>query len=216
VININTGIDNQALERIHTILSTVPNGVEKGFKSIITSARTEVRKEVLEQITKIYHIPKSQLRNRNNTTVKVSTENTDSGIIGTIKYSGYRIPLYRFNVSPKQPSKESGKGKQRINLGDGWIHVKPSAPVYAATLRGESRKHIKNTFIARMSNGHTGIFERKGKDRFPIREVMSHSTPRMAERAVKSDEVEKVVKREMNDKIEDIITKILYGGRNKK
>lgn len=41
----------------------------------------------------------------------------------------------------------------------------------------QERKLVRGVFIAKMPTGHTGVFERKGRARLPIRELFSVSLP---------------------------------------
>lgn len=95
-----------------------------------------VRSETLKGITTVYAITRQNVRAE--TTIKVRTQSSDGGIVGTVLFAGHKIPLYRFNVSPTIPIQR--------------------ATVSAAVLAGNGRTPFQDAFIARMQSGHTGIF----------------------------------------------------------
>jgi hypothetical protein len=211
-------ITSEQIDRISLILHNVPNGLERAIKSVIPRAQSTAKAESLRQIKKVYHIGDSGVRDRQKDAIKLRTTNEHDAIIGELWYSNRKIPLYRFNVSPKEPTKTKDR-LIPVNFGmdsDKWRMVNPSAPVYASQFRNNPRKHIKNTFIAKMSNGHTGIFERKGDDRYPLREVMGSSTAQMAKNSIVLEEVYKVAQETAEKRVEHEISRILnnYGGRS--
>ncbi|MCL2694058.1 MAG: phage tail protein [Oscillospiraceae bacterium] len=184
-------ITENQINRINTILHNVPDGFNRVIKSVIPRAQTTARAKALEQITKVYSISNADVRDRRNSSIKLRTLQDNGGIIGEIKYSGYKIPLYRFNVSPKKP-----------NTGQ---------PVSAAQLAGSARTPFNNAFVTQMRSGHIGIFERKGKNRFPLREIMGSSTAQMAGNAVVREEVYKATQDTIDKRIEHEISRILNG-----
>ncbi len=68
----------------------------------------------------------------------------------TLRIFDQPIPLFRFDVSFLFPTVEGG--------------------VTAKTIQGDSPLTLKHAFVARMSNGHVGVFSRRGKERLPIQE----------------------------------------------
>ena len=150
-------ITAEQIERVNLILSGVPGGIEKALSSTIRRANNTVRSETLKGITTVYAITRQNVRAE--TTIKVRTQSSDGGIVGTVLFAGHKIPLYRFNVSPTIPIQR--------------------ATVSAAVLAGNGRTPFQDAFIARMQSGHTGMFERDGSKRLP------NSTGRYVQQAVK-------------------------------
>ena len=89
------------IERVNLILSGVPKGAEKAMASVIRRANNTVRSEALKGITSVYAITRQNVRA--DTTIKVRTQKADGGVVGMVSFAGYKIPLYRFNVSPTLP-----------------------------------------------------------------------------------------------------------------
>ena len=128
------------IERVNLILSGVPKGAEKAMASVIRRANNTVRSEALKGITSVYAITRQNVRA--DTTIKVRTQKADGGVVGMVSFAGYKIPLYRFNVSPTLPVQR--------------------ATVSAAVLAESGRTPFAHAFIAKMKSGHTGMFERDG------------------------------------------------------
>ena len=99
-------ITAEQIERVNLILSGVPGGIEKALSSTIRRANNTVRSETLKGITTVYAITRQNVRAE--TTIKVRTQSSDGGIVGTVLFAGHKIPLYRFNVSPTIARMQSG------------------------------------------------------------------------------------------------------------
>ena len=119
-------ITAEQIERVNLILSGVPGGIEKALSSTIRRANNTVRSETLKGITTVYAITRQNVRAE--TTIKVRTQSSDGGIVGTVLFAGHKIPLYRFNVSPTIPIQR--------------------ATVSAAVLAGNGRTPFQDAFIA--------------------------------------------------------------------
>lgn len=100
---------------------------------------------------------------------------------------GRAIPLINFNVTPKT------RGKR------------PPKSIKAGVFRG-SRRPVRKAFVAKMSSGHRGVFEREGRRRLPIGELYGPSVPSMIGsdevmthvQTVYADEMEKRLPHELN------------------
>lgn len=208
-------MSDEAFERINLILHSVPGGAEKALKGIISRATSTVRKTTLEGITSVYDIKQKDLRDRQNTTINMRTKKTDGGIIGEISFSGGKIPLYRFGVTPQKPKMQGTKIP--IKFGDRWILVAPGAPVKARQRKDKGYTKFDNAFIANMKSGHIGMFERKhgGLNRLPIQEIMGASTAQMAADSVVLKKVEAAAGETIAKRTEHEISRILsgYGGK---
>lgn len=191
-------ITNEQIERVNLLLSGVPNGVEKAMKSVIQRANSTIRTETLKGITSVYTISKQNVRAE--TTIQMEIMQQSSGIVGTVSFAGYKIPLYRFDVSPKKP----GTGKM----------------VAARMMKNHTKTIWRHAFIAKVQTGHVGtdhtsIFERKKeKKRLPIGEIPGLSTAQMAENTIVLEQVEEKTQEVINKRIEHEISRILNGYGN--
>jgi len=182
-------ISDEAFERVKLILHGVPNGAEKALYGIISRATTTIKKVSLQGITTVYDIKPGAIKE--NTAIKLKTQKADGGVVGTIHYSGVRIPLYRFAVSPKQP--------------------RQGATVRARQRRDRAMTVFQNAFVARMRSGHVGIFERDTRRRTPISEIMAVSTAQMAADSGVMRKAEEAAQETIVKRTEHEIHRILQG-----
>lgn len=76
---------------------------------------------------------------------------------GEVSVTGSPIRLFKFRVTPTSPRRQ----------------------LVTASVKRAS-KSLPNAFVQRMGNGTTGVFERVGKSRYPIRQLYTVSAPQMA------------------------------------
>ncbi|MBE6012088.1 MAG: hypothetical protein E7234_05975 [Lachnospiraceae bacterium] len=185
-------ITSEQIEKVHLLLNNIPRGAEKALSSVISRANNTVKTEVIKGITDVYSI--SQKNIRADTNIKMQTKNTGDGIVGTVLFAGYKLPLYRFNVSPKKPSQKS--------------------MVKASLMKSNTQTPFEHAFIAQMKSGHIGVFKRDTGKRFPVSEYMGLSTAQMARNSVVLEKVEEAAQETINKRIEHEISRILngYGG----
>ena len=202
-------ISDEAFERVRLLLHGVPSGAEKALTAIVSRATATVRKATLEGITSVYDIKQTDVRDRKNTTINVRTRKTDGGIAGEITFSGRKIPLYRFGVTPKQPKTQGAK--VTVNFGDRWASVAPSAPVSARLRKDKPKTKFNDAFVAGMESGHIGVFERRGQRRLPVSEIMWVSTAQMAANSVVLEKVEAAAAETVAKRTEHEVSRILNG-----
>lgn len=83
---------------------------------------------------------------------------TSRNVVSRIAVKGTRIPLIQFNARGPEPSRGRGRG-------------------VTARLPGGAGRY-PHAFITTVGiGGHRGVFERKGKSRLPIRELLGPSLP---------------------------------------
>lgn len=187
-------ITNEQIERVSLILGSIPNGAEKALSSVVRRANTTVRAETVRGIIGTYAISAQNVRAE--TTINMRTQKVNGGIVGTVSFAGHKLPLYRFNITPTMPAQR--------------------ATVKAAVLRESTRSPFEHAFIAKMKNGHTGMFERDTAARTPISEFMGPSTAQMAGNSVVLEQVEQVAQETINKRIEPEINRLLNGYGAKK
>lgn len=95
------GITSEQAARVESILSGIQGGPEKAFFNVINRALDTVRVETGRQIREVYAIAQKDLRAESNIRMKKASA---GDLVGEIAFSGGTIPLYRFNVTPKQPT----------------------------------------------------------------------------------------------------------------
>ena len=184
-------ITSDAIERVGTLLADVPKGAERVFASAMNRGISRVKTQAIKQVKTVYAVNGAALTKATRINItKASTGN----LAGFVSFSGVKIPLYKFKVTPTKP----GTGKQ----------------VRAAVKKGGSGTPFEDAFVAEMkSNGHTGVFERTGRKRFPIEEKMGLSAQMVGNEDI-IDGLEKEAQELVNERIIHEMNRILngYGG----
>ncbi|MCL2107809.1 MAG: phage tail protein [Oscillospiraceae bacterium] len=185
-------ITERQIDRVSLILDGLKNMPETALANVINRALTTARSESDKGIRQTYSIRQADLKNNRNISVKNAGR---SDVEGSLSYAGNLIPLIKFN-----PGLEGLTRRQKVQ---------------ARQLTRNPPTTFKDAFVARMSNGHVGIFERKGKERFPIKEIMGSSIAHMVENDDVWPAVEAAAQDTIDKRVEQEITRILngYGGR---
>ena len=181
----------EAIDRAARLLAGVEGGVEKAVRSAISKAVARLRRSNVSAVRERYAISAANIRENENVQV---TYSYDSGVQAFVRFSGARIPLFRFDgASPHQPTRDTS-GRMPVMSGeDHWRLMYPSVAASGHVLKSTSPYSFERAFVARMGTGHTGIFERtggmtsNGKDE--IEELFGPSVPQM----LGSEDVEKAL-----------------------
>lgn len=201
-------ITNEQIERVNLILGGIKDAPNKAFYNIINRGLTTVRGQSSRKIRGVYNITHSNLRTETNIYLRKASS---SNLSGDITFSGHKIPLARFNITPSAPGK---KGMVR-----------------ASVLKGSGQTTLKHAFIAKMKSGHIGVFERipgqhmgsRGDKRNKHTEKIGANsmrqtdqfygpaTAQMAGNTIVLNEIETVAQETINKRVEQEISRILSG-----
>ncbi len=183
-------ITSETIERVETLLAGIPKGAERAFSNAINRGLSRVKTGAEKRVKEVYTVQSGALSAATN--VRIQKASTGD-LAGYVSFSGCKIPLFKFKVTPKAP----GIRKE----------------VHAAVKKGGGTA-FEDAFVAQMKSGHIGVFERETKKRFPIEEKMGLSAAQMVgnENIIKplEEEAQKLV----NERLEHEIDRILsgYGG----
>lgn len=206
-------ITAEQLERIELLLQEVPKGAERAVRSIISQAQKVGRKRIYTAITTVYDIEESELKKRRNTRIYLRTRKMDSGIVGEIKIFSNKIPLHKFGAKPQSPKAMPHRVPVIIN--DKWVMMRPGITPFARQMKSRPFQRFDDAFVAKMPNGHEGIFERKHIRTSEVTEIMGNSVSQMVEHLEVMEQIEDAVMETIHKRIEPVITHILngHGGR---
>lgn len=182
-------ITSEAIERAETMLAGVPKGAERAFSNAINRAVTFSKTKAFKEVRKVYTAKQSDLNSKTATKVqKASTGN----LVGFVSFSGTKLPLYNFKVTPKEPGKRK-RVKVEVKKGGG------------AT--------FDSAFIANLGRG-PGVFERITSRRYPTEELMGLSAGQMVQNEVIIEQLSEEAQEKFNDRVIHEIERILngYGG----
>lgn len=181
----------EAVDRAASLLAGVEGGVEKAVRSAMGKAVARLRRSNVNAVRERYAISAADIRENENVQVSYSY---DSGVQAYVRFSGARIPLFRFDgASPHQPTKDTSRRVPIMSGEERWRLMYPGVAASGHVLKATSPYQFERAFVAKMRNGHIGIFERTGgmtshgKDE--IEELFGPSVPQM----LGSEDVEKAL-----------------------
>lgn len=175
------------LDRVTKLLAGIPDGVYRAVGSAIKRSAGHGLTVGMRIVADEYAISQGELKRR---TRNINTiEKTGLGSYEvTFGYRGNVIPLIRYDT------KISKEGR-----------------VATRVLRSNTRQLLDNAFIASVHN-HTGVFEREGSSRLPIKELFGPSAVQaFYERESTIDKMEEEVRSTYDSRIEHEITRVLNG-----
>lgn len=174
-----------SLDRVTDLLDGIEHGVKKAVGSALKRAAQAGRTEAKRPVTQEYAISQSEFL------AQTRHYNHFLGDVSVVfGFHGYSIPLMKFNT-----------------------HVDGSGRVVTNVKRNNTAEVLNHAFTAQV-NGHRGVFEREGPDRYPIHELYGPSTPQMmySNESV-MDAIEEKVADTYEKRIDHEILAILNGWR---
>ncbi len=166
-------LDQGQINRATALLNGIPGGIDKAMKSAMTRAVSHLRTNASKAIRERYDISAANIRANENITVRYTYED---GVQAFINFAGGKIPLFRYGgASPGGPAYDQTQLVPVMIQGQ-WRMAHPGLPAHGHQLKSTSPALFEHAFVAQMSSGHVGIFERNG---LSIREIMGNSVPAM-------------------------------------
>lgn len=194
-------IDDKELEKAQKLLGGIENGVKRAITSAINHSLGKAKTKLKKKITQEYYIKSSDVEK----TLSIKKANY-STLAGTISSRSKRASLTKLKIKKSGTSILSGVRKSNgIKL-----------------LRGKDELFGK-PFTAKMKNGHTGVFQRKTKQRIgvgmgssseqenPIQELYTLSIPQMAGEKGVQKYIEEEAEKMVNERFEHEVERILKG-----
>ena len=175
------------MDRVTKLLAGITDGVYRAVGSAIKRSAQHGLTVGMKIVAEEYAITQGELKQRTrniNTVEKVGLGSYEV----TFGYRGNVIPLIRFDT--------------RINQ---------EGRVSARVIRTNARAALDNAFVATV-NGHTGVFEREGASRLPIKELFGPSAVQaFYARESTGDKMEEEIRKTYEGRIEHEITRVLNG-----
>ena len=132
-------IEIRNLAKVEKLLKDIPNGVEKATSSAINRSLVTLKKNVKKEVTDNYGIKSTEVEK-----AMVVQKAIPMKITGSIKSRSPLLSLYKFLKSNNENE------------------IKVLIKKTSGTQRVRGKKNLKGKpFIARMKNGHKGIFQEK-------------------------------------------------------
>ena len=141
---------DDSLDRVSKLLAGVPDGVYRAVGSALKRSARHGLTVGMKIVSEEYAISQGELKSRTKT-INTIVKDSASSYQVTFGYRGNVIPLIKFDT-------KFGA--------DGKVHTR--------VLRSSAQQTLENAFVTHVG-GHTGVFEREGPERFPIRELFGPS-----------------------------------------
>ena len=177
----------ESLGRAQKLLAGISGGWQKAVGSALSRAAATGKTAAKNAVAAEYTISQGQfLKHTRN--INHMQKSSDGGVSVVFGFRGNVIPLLEFNTSV-----------------DGSGHVSTQVK------RGGARAQLDQAFKAQMG-AHTGVYERIGPERFPVREFYGPSTVQMMySNEDVMDKVEEKMSEVYDKRIEHEILRLLNG-----
>lgn len=180
-------ITESQIERVHAILSGIPNGANKALFNTINRALSTVRSTSGKLIRETYNIKSSDIKSNQNMRMKRATL---QNVEGSVSFAGTVIPLIKFGVNPKEPARKT---------------------VTISVLRSEGSKRLQSAYVANLGRYGVGVFERLTSKRESSQQLYGPSVAHMMENEDVLSRAEAAAQETINKRVEHEISRILNG-----
>lgn len=170
-------IEPIGLEKVDKILKDLPAKANQIKYRAVQRAALAGKTEAIKQAKNKYNLKTKEIT-KTFKLIKPTKDDPTSKLIST----GKRVRLIKFKVNPKTVP------KKRKNI-------------KVSVLKAQGLKTLKTAFIAKMQNGITGIFEREGKERLPVRQLYGPSVPQL----FKDETIKTAIKERAKEALEERI-----------
>lgn len=184
-MDLKIGFDQKQLADVEKLLDHIPRGAERACSRALNRTTTGVRTQATRSIRDIYVIKAGDVRE----TMRVDKA-TPNKLRARLVSRGAVLGLQHFSYSPKNPN-------QRPKIG-----------VRIRVRKASSAKPIAGTFLI---SGKTGIFQRKGKERFPLERKSGPAVPSMMKTAVDERGLQEKAEERLARELEHEVDYLLKG-----
>lgn len=205
-------IDQGQLDKMQALLVNIPGGAERAAKSAAQRAVSHLRTNSAKAIQEKYDISAANIRANENVTVRYTHE---EGVQAYVTFAGSKIPLFRYGgASPGAPAYDKSRLVPVMIQGK-WRMAHPGIPAHGHQLRDTSPALFEHAFVARMSSGHVGIFQRTGtKSRGgadAVSEIMGGTVPGMLGRDEVKEKLGEQAAEKFQERYHHEVTRLLNG-----
>lgn len=177
------------LARAADILEDLRGGIYKAVGSAIKRAAEHGKTVGMKIAAEEYTIGQNELKKRTKN-INTIINNQDSSYSVTFGYKGHVIPLIKFDT-------KAGK--------DGYVSTR--------VLRSNTRTYLNKAFIASGGQSYKRVYERAGKERYPLRQLYGPSAVQaFTAHEENVDKMEAALVETYEKRIDHEITRVLNGG----
>lgn len=217
---------SERLEQARAILANIEGGYESAFREALKKTTRRVSTCAATEIRRQYDINKREVKK--NSESKSVVYSHQLGVRAELTFAGHKIPLHKFGGSaPASPMQDRSRGRVPVKADgdvgiDGTEHwYYPGVAARGHQLGSTSPTVLEGAFVAKMPNGHIGIFRRiaafKGhdgrmeRDGSKLQEIMGGSVAQMLENEEVSAALEREAKEVFDAEIDKQVQKKLEG-----
>jgi hypothetical protein len=180
-------VNLEQIDRLERVLMETPEKVPRVASRAINRAATTARTEAARKVRQEYVVKHGDVIK----TIKIKKASAGE-LFAEVTSKGPLLPLIRFKVNPRKPS------------------PRRKAPLRASVKRGGGGP-IKRAFTAQMASGHTGVYQRVGDKRFPIRQLHGPAVPQMIDNKEVGEWVEEKASERLEERLDHEINRVLEG-----
>jgi hypothetical protein len=182
-------LNDKQIKDVERSLSHIPGAIPKAISRALNRAAETARTEASRKVRDEYIVKNSDILN----TMRI-TKAAPGNLVARVTSSSSSIPLIRFKVTPNAP--------QPLR----------KAPIIARVKKNGGGP-VTHAFVAKMGSGYTGVFQRAGKKRFPIKQLYGPSIPTMLGTPLVSAWVEQKAIEALDKRLDHEIDRILEGNQ---
>lgn len=195
MIQISIGMDEGLYKLAQDSLRHIPKAAGKAVSRAINRALEGARTDAIKKICAEYSVRPADVRKTLHI-VRAKPEKPEARILS----SGGPLPLIKFRVSPSKPLQQRGK-----KIGERKSVV--------AGVKFGTASPFPYSFVAKVGNGHVGVFTRVGKAGLPIKQKWGPSIPQMLGNEAVLRYIEEQAKVRLEKELRHQIDYLFGGGR---
>lgn len=132
-------LSNEIADKAAQAIETLGNEGKKAVAKALNRANAGVKTDASRVVRTRYNIKAGTIKESFTTGKRASSK----GLMASTKSTGSRTPLIAFSASPARPGGRKPPGGVSVKVRN-------------------TRKRIPGSFVAKMKNGHVGVFKRSG------------------------------------------------------
>ena len=153
-------LDPRKIAQAEEALREYPGASRKAMHDALRRMKSYINARAQEIVPEEYDITKSGMRKEGTVRQRIHYTAGD-GIESVTAFNGHLIALYKFHPNPNRDTRQDRF--VYVTKGGRKVRVRPGVPAAAHLAKSKPLTQIPNAFIAKMKNGHVGVWERTGK-----------------------------------------------------
>lgn len=155
-------VDEDMLKVIEDALGDLKDKSRQVLKNAVNATAKQAKADLAKKAQETYAVKKTRF-----TKAMRTTNATQGRPEATIHITGAQMELKDFKVSPA--TFKTGKARPSVTK---------AKVLLSSSLKGLAKSDNK-AFLAKFSNGHVSVVQRRGRKRFPLKKLLSNSIPKM-------------------------------------